>query len=237
MLGSRQQQKILVTSLVGTANVITGPDRRAAPEARNRVYRIYHTVDPENSAHSTSGITRNHYRGAVALMNGLLAAIPSLITILLDSLPLLIDGFVTLIVSLITYLPQILLPIIESLPEIIVTIIRAIMDNLPAIIKGLVDLVVGIVAALPQIMMELIKALPGLLTSIFNGLWEARSILIDGFGQIIKQLGENVWILMKSIFAPVAKLSFPGIWDGIKGAFGAVGTWFKDTFSGAWNAG
>lgn len=224
----------LVTSLVGTANVITDRIGELLPRLvtglSDLITQLIPKIPPILQAVLPGIIT-----GAVGLMNGLLAAIPSLMTILLDSLPLLIDGFVTLIVTLVQYLPEIILPIIQRLPEIVMAIVRALMDNLPILITGLVDLVVGIVAALPQIMMELIKALPGLLTSIFNGLWEARSILIDGFGQIIKQLGENVWILMKSIFAPVANF-FSGIWDGIKGAFGAVGTWFKDTFSGAWNA-
>lgn len=224
----------LVTSLVGTANVITDRISELLPRLvtglSDLITQLIPKIPPILQAVLPGIIT-----GAVALMNGLLAAIPSIITIILDSLPMLIDGLVTLIVTLVQYLPEIILPIIQRLPEIVMAIVRALMDNLPILITGLVELVVGIVAALPQIMMALIRSIPELVTSIFNGLWESRGILIDGVGQIIQQLGANAWAMLKFIFSPVADF-FKGIWEGIKGAFGAVGAWFKDTFSGAWNA-
>jgi hypothetical protein len=226
----------LVTSLVGTANVITDKISELLPRLVTGLSDLITQLIPKIPP-ILQAVLPGIINGAVALMQGLLAALPSLIQILMDNLPLLIDGVVSLIVSLVTYLPQILLPIIERLPEIIITIVQVLMENLPILIDGVVKLVVGIVAALPQIMMELIKALPGLLTSVFDGLWAARNILIDGLGQIIKQLGENAWTLIKTIFASdTIGNFFGGVWDGIKGAFSAVTEWFKNVFSGAWNA-
>lgn len=60
------------------------------------------------------------------------------------------------------------------------------------------------------------------------------SFFVD-LGDTIGQAFSDAWQWCKNVWSSAGKF-FSGIWDGIKGAFGAVGSWFKDTFSKAWQA-
>lgn len=62
--------------------------------------------------------------------------------------------------------------------------------------------------------------------------------VVKFFTDLGRSIGEaftSAWNWCKNAWSSAGKF-FSGIWSGIKNAFGAVGSWFKDTFSKAWTA-
>ena len=129
---------------------------------------------------------------------------------------------------------MLLQPIIDALPDIIISIVNALMNNLPAIIEGCGQHAVGIVQALPQIILSLIDALPTVISSIVTGLWNALPILLNGVIQMVSSIGSSVWTLLGG-YAERLSGFFTGIWEGIKKIFSGVGNWFKNIFKGAFD--
>lgn len=82
---------------------------------------------------------------------------------------------------------------------------------------------IGIIIAL---IVALIAALAWFFTQTETG-----KAIFKSFGDTVT----GVFTFIQSVWEEAPKW-FAGIWDGIKSAFGAVGTWFKDTFSSAWQA-
>lgn len=98
--------------------------------------------------------------GAIALVNGLVQALPQIMESLMGALPLLIDGVVTLIEGIITALPQIIDPLIGALPQIIEGLVQALPTIIPLLIDGVVNIIMMLVEMFPQIIQPLIDNLP-----------------------------------------------------------------------------
>ena len=152
--------------------------------------------------------------GAIALINGLVAIFPALITMIQQNLPTIVQGGITIIKTLITtilnMLPQILQMgitlllelvkgISEALPELIPIMIRVIMnmvnillDNIDVIIEAgiqlLVSLIEGIMSALP----ELVSRLPEIIIKITNTLIQLSPQLLSAALRIIMALAEGL---------------------------------------------
>ena len=123
--------------------------------------------------------------GAVALVDGLVSAMPAIVSALMTALPTLIDGVLQLITSLALALPQIIDPIIGALPGIIQAILQALPTLIPALIDGVVNLIMMLVEMLPQIIQPIIDNLPTIIISIVEALVGNLPVLIEGLIQLI----------------------------------------------------
>lgn len=148
------------------------------------------------------------------LATAIIEALPDIVTSIMDMLPTvlpqIIDAFVGLFMLIVENFAEIIDPIIQALPDVINSLTDAIIRNLPQIIMGIIKLVGMIIARIPQILAGLWQTI----THFFSEAW-------------------NQWI------APNKEKIlgfFRGIWEGIKGAFSAVTTWFRNVFSKAWQA-
>jgi phage-related protein len=120
---------------------------------------------------------------------------------------------------------QKVIPIVTAkLPEILNKIIPVILDNLPIILDGILQLTEAIMQQLPTLIRVLVPAIVQLtvqvvtlliqyLPEILQALWDAIVTVLDSFGIID-------WA--------------EGVWEGIKEVFAAVGQWFSDIFTAAW---
>ena len=111
--------------------------------------------------------------GAVSLVNGLITALPGIITAIMNALPLLIQGVADLINALISALPGIVQALVDSLPALI-----------PAIIDGIVSVIVTIAQNFTSIIQPLIDALPDIIITIVESLVNNLPALIEGWIQI-----------------------------------------------------
>lgn len=148
------------------------------------------------------------------LATAIIEALPDIVKSIMDMLPTvlpqIIDAFVGLFLLIVENFAEIIDPIIEALPDVINSLTDAIIRNLPQIIMGIIKLVGMIIARIPQILLGLWQTI----THFFSEAW-------------------NQWV------APNKEKIlgfFRGIWEGIKGAFSAVTTWFRNVFSKAWQA-
>lgn len=189
--------------------------------------------------------------GAIALVNGLVTAMPQIVSALMAALPALIDGFMMLFTALVTSLPQIIQPLLEALPTIITQLVNGLISNLPALVAGVTQLVVGIVSALPQITMSLIKAIPAVIKSVVQALFGALPILWEGITNIFSQITQGI----SNFFAPVREAisnawaamgNVPGlsslktmieqVWGAIREYIGVVVNAIKNVVTTVWNS-
>ena len=148
------------------------------------------------------------------LATAIIEALPDIVKSIMDMLPTvlpqIIDAFVGLFLLIVENFAEIIDPIIEALPDVINSLTDAIIRNLPQIIMGIIKLVGMIIVRIPQILAGLWQTI----THFFSEAW-------------------NQWV------APNKEKIlgfFRGIWEGIKGAFSAVTSWFRNIFSKAWQA-
>ena len=112
--------------------------------------------------------------GAVALVDGLVSALPGVLGALLNVLPSLIDGIMRLVDALIGALPGILQTLLSALPTL-----------LPQLIEGVLSMILMLVEMLPQIIQPIIDALPTIIISIVEALTNNLPALIQGLIQLI----------------------------------------------------
>ena len=126
--------------------------------------------------------------GAVAIVNGLVAALPSVVQALVDALPALIDGIVQGMTALVEALPQVIDAIVSALPTI-----------LPQLIDAAVSLITSLVSSISQIIQPLIDALPDVIVSIAEALVENLPVLIEGAVQLIVALVEALPDIIQAV--------------------------------------
>ena len=158
--------------------------------------------------------------GAVALVNGLVSALPSVIDTLMTALPMLIEGFMTIVDALVGALPQIIEAIVGALPTLI-----------PQLIDAVVSLIMMLVEMLPQIITPIIDALPTIIVAITDALISNLPTLISGVGQLIVALAAAIPQVLGAL------------WEAIKGIFTMLGGKIlgffepvKQAISNAWAA-
>lgn len=111
--------------------------------------------------------------GAVAIVNGLVEALPSVLGALLAAIPALIDAVMQIVDALIGALPGVLQSLLAALPTLI-----------PQLIDGIVSAVMMLVEMLPQIIQPIIDNLPTIIISIVDALVSNLPVLIEGLIQL-----------------------------------------------------
>ena len=171
---------------------------------------------------------------------------PTLMQVIVDNLPSIIETGIGIIMDLAT-------AIIEALPTIVQGICDMLPTVIPQIITAIVDLFLLIVDHLDEILTPIVEAMPDIINSLTDALIENLPRIIAGIikliAQIIIQLPgilKGIWETITHFFGkvwqewigPAAQVVvgwFRQLWENIKGAFAAVGQWFAQIFQGAWN--
>jgi phage-related protein len=145
--------------------------------------------------------------GAVALVNGLVSALPGVVSAITAALPMLIEGVATIITGIAQALPQMIQTIVSALPGVIQTIIDALLALIPEIansisqsitaiaealptlipqlVNGITQLFTALVAALPTLLQPIIDALPTIIISVVEALVQNLPAIIEGLIQLI----------------------------------------------------
>lgn len=181
----------------------------------------------------------------IALVNGLVLAIPQLVAaiptiinallnVLLVNLPLIIQAGVQILIGLINGLVQAIPILVEMLPTIITTIIDILVQNIPMIIAAGIQLLVALINGLIKAIPQLVKSLPKIISAIVSGLASLAGALITSGKNLISKLLSGisgaigrVLDYAKGIPGRIAS----GIGDGLSAIFD-VG---KNMVEGLWN--
>ena len=112
-------------------------------------------------------------------------------------------------------LPDIIVAVVEAIPQIIDGIITAVLDSIPLIIQAGIDLLISLVQALPEIITTIVAAIPEIIGSVVNA-------LINSIPQIV-QAGVELFISLianlPTIIVEIVK-AVPQILAGLVSAFG-----------------
>ena len=159
----------LVTAFTGAVNSIIGSLETLAPRLVSGIVEIVNKITPQ-LAPMLQKLLPVIIEGAVSLINGLVIALPQLLSVLVnDALPMLLDGIVTIVNSLIAAFPDIMSMIVSALPTLI-----------PMLIDGLVSMIVTLCSSFAQIIQPIIDNLPDIIVSIVDAILNNLPILIEG---------------------------------------------------------
>ena len=191
--------------------------------------------------------------GAVALVEGLVAALPSVLDALLASIPALIDGVMQIVDALIGALPTIIQALLAALPTLIpqlidgfVSMVMMLVEMLPQIIQPIIDnlptIIISIVEALVNNLPVLIQGLIQLIMGIVTAIPQIIQALVDAIPTIVSLLVEALLTNLPAIIAGLIQVvigivvALPQIFASLIEGIGAVfvGIWdgIKNTFSG-----
>ncbi|MCQ2087078.1 MAG: hypothetical protein MJZ37_03290 [Bacilli bacterium] len=145
--------------------------------------------------------------------------IDGIINAIVENLPLIIEAGINLFTSLIQALPTIIELLLVSIPTIINSIINALVSNIPLIIQCGIDLFTSLIKNLPTIIIEIVKAIPQILSSIINGFASGFSQMADVGKNLVKGLWEGIQSLAGWIWDKVSNWA-SDLWSGIKNFFG-----------------
>ena len=166
------------------------------------------------------------------LVSQILTELPGLFSQIFDAVVVLIKGLLNeemigtlldtvlgIIISLINNLDSILIPIIQAIPVIIVTVIEKLLENLPALISGIIQLVLGIVSAIPDITKYLLDHIPEIIGMVISALKECIPELIVGIAQLVA-----------GVFSAAGEI-LAAVWEFLGNAAVSVGKWFGNLWS------
>lgn len=167
------------------------------------------------------GLAEGIIEALPVIIESLPAIISGIVNFLIESIPLIIEAGLQLLLALVDAMPDIVRGIVDALPEIIKGIVTALTnpDTLSKIITAGFDLLFALIEAIPDIVVALIEAMPQIITGIVTG-------LVNGLGRIAevgKNLLEGLWDGIKNaaswLWNKITEWA-SGLLDGIKGFFG-----------------
>lgn len=173
----------------------------------------------------------------VEIIQAILPIIPPILDIIKEIAPYLVE-FVQMILPIIVELFQKVMPffvkIVEAILPIIAELLPLIMQILEAImpfLELLLDIIGFFVDVLGGLIEKILPVIINIIKNVLTPIIQFLTTVIQGVAEAF----QKAWDWIKDIWGNAGDF-FKGIWEGIKNAFGAVATWFKDIFSKAWEA-
>lgn len=177
----------LVTSFSNLANVVVKSISEIAPRLTTGLTDLINQVVPLLPP-LINQLLPVLVEGAVTLIDGLVAALPGVLSALMNALPALIEGFTQLFDALIGALPGIYQMIYSALPELI-----------PGLIDGISQMILTLCTMLPQMMQPIIDNLPATIISIIDALVQNLPALIEGVITLVMGIVEALPVIIQSL--------------------------------------
>ena len=180
--------------------------------------------------------------GAVALINGLVAAFPGIITALMGVLPMLIEGFTTIINALIEALPSMIEAIVAALPALIPALVDGLVSMIVTLCASFADIIQPIIDYLPEIIVAIVDALITNAPALIAGLVQLVGAIVVAIPEIMLALWEGIdtaivnWIGTLVEWATPLVEAISGWWDGVKTNAGEKWEEIKTAVSEKWEA-
>lgn len=140
--------------------------------------------------------------------------ITGIIDFILTAIPQLIQAVISIVMAIVDAIPTIIQSLIKAIPQIITGIITAILSNIPQLIQAGIQLFISLIAALPQIIIEVVKAIPEIITGLVNGFKEAWPQIKEAGTSLLGSLMEGLVNIGSKIKDAATK-----VWEAIKNAF------------------
>lgn len=115
-------------------------------------------------------------------LNGVASLIEKLAPMIAERLPDLISQFLP---GLLNAATDIVNALIKVIPDVLISIAKAIVDNAPILIQGVMDLILNLVQAFPDLVKTIVSELPTIINSIVKGLTDALPTLIPSLVEMV----------------------------------------------------
>lgn len=184
-------------------------------------------------------------QGAVALIQGLVAAFPSVLQALLQAVPALVAAATQLFMSLLLALPDIITALVNAVPALVNTVVDVLSspESLQQVIMGTITLLLAIIDAVPTIINALVIAIPRIVDAIINTVTKPEFIvkmgeaavrlmfgIVRGIGSMIGYIGNATWQVINQIASVLSPSSLfnigvnflKGLWNGINNVTGWI---------------
>ena len=155
----------------------------------------------------------------IAIVEAIPKIIDGIINAVLNAIPQIIQAGIDLLISLIQALPQIITTIVQAIPQIISGIVNALIGNIDKIIMTGVQLFVALIENLPTIIVEIVKAVPQIIAGIVKAFGSLMYKIVEIGGNIVKGLWSGITQLASWLWDKVSGW-ISSIWDGICDFFG-----------------
>ena len=167
--------------------------------------------------------------GLVEALNEFAAGFPeffeTLVTQVVDQLPLIIDALIDMLPFLVLALVNAATAIVRRLPDIVTGIINSLVENIPLIFEALADslpeLVGALIAAIPQITGALIAAIPQIIVALLRGVGTLVGEAIKGIPKFLGRLAAGLGALIFAPFEGFAR-AIRSFVNGVKAFIGAT---------------
>ena len=139
----------------------------------------------------------------VALIEGIVQALPQIVAALLGALPMILQAIIQIIVSIAEGIAQMLPSIVQQIVDIIPVLIQALIDNIPVLLQAAITLLMAIVDAIPVVIKGLVSALPALIDSLLDTLLDCIPELLDAavelFNAIVDAIPEIIPVIVDAL--------------------------------------
>lgn len=158
---------------------------------------------------------------ALALINGLvqgvlnsipvlIAALPTLVTSIINflwgAIPQIAQTGIQLLSALVQAMPEIISAIVEALPELITGIVDAIIEFVPEIVVAGVQLLSALTQNLDEIIAQIVVAIPDIIDGIIGALTDATPKLIEAGFELFMALVTNLPEIIMGILTALSTL-------------------------------
>lgn len=160
--------------------------------------------------------------GLTHITDIVLGLITSLVTVLTEQAPKILDAATKLLMSIVEALPAVVQSLVQALPNLITALIEFFGSNSIKVYKISLKLLWTIIKAIPKIVIGLVKAIPSIIKAIIDGLFGLASDLWnDVLSPAISKFGDFA-ISAKDKAVEAGKNFFTNLIDKIKDLPGKV---------------
>lgn len=195
-------------------------------------------------SNSLPQMTTNGLNILMAIIQGLVSAIPSLmpaivqiivsiVTFLIQALPMLMDGAMQIILALATGLSAALPTLIPSVVQMIITIVTALIQNLPMLLQAALQLVIGLAQGLIAAVPILIQQAPTLIQALITGIISMLPMISQAAINIITSLVTGLISAIPQLIAAIPQI-ISAIVRGIVGGVTAISSAGSQLMGGFW---
>ena len=125
--------------------------------------------------------------------------IPRLVTALTSHIPDIINAGIALLMGIVRALPEVIRRLSIALPDLIGTVLTALVNSIPLLLNGAVELFQAIVDAIPIIIEFLGGALPDIIDTILTALIDAFPLILEGAIELLMALIDAIPTIVNAL--------------------------------------
>lgn len=149
-----------------------------------------------------------------------------------ENMPQIIETVIQVLTTLIQTVAEMAPALVEGAVALFTGLVDALPIILPVLLQGIADLIMAIIQALPGMSVSLIQAAVSIAQTLWKGVQQVFGNVVGWFGQVFGQ----AWQAIRQKFAGWASF-WGGLWESVKRKFTNIGTSIANAISGAVKSG